>query len=130
MNKNNWITRIILGIVVLLSMVAVVYLLSGWNNSQWGMMGNWGTGMMHGYGFNTFGWIGMALTWLIPIGILVLVVIGINVLVRGFVNGGYGETSLYTSADNKPTAQEIIQTRYARGEISREQFKEMLDDIR
>lgn len=130
MNQNKWIIGTIIGVAVLLAILAGVYFLGGWSNSQWGMMGNWGAGMMHGWGFNSFGWIGMALMWLTPIAILILVGIGINGLVHSFVNNGQGFDSTDISLENQPTALGIIQTRYARGDISQDQYKEMLDDIR
>ena len=126
MNKSKWIVISILGIVVLLAVLAGAYFLGGWNNSGWGMMDNWGTGMMHGWGFNSFGWIGMAMMWLIPISFLVLVVLGISGLVRGLFTGGHPPNS---SVAHRPSAKEILQTRYASGEITREQYLEMLADI-
>ena len=51
-----------------------------------GMMGRWyGYGMhmpMMGYGFGGFGLFGMLFMWLIPLGILALIVLGIVWLVR------------------------------------------------
>lgn len=33
-------------------------------------------------------------------------------------------------ATRQPTSKEILQTRYVRGEITREQYQQMLDDMR
>lgn len=129
MNKNTWIVISIIGIVVLLAILAGTYFVAGGNNSGWGTMGNWGLGMMRGWGFNSFGWIGMILMWLIPIGFLVLVVLGISGLVRGLINDGQRTVAPYSSAEDRPSAREILQVRYARGEITREQYMEMLADI-
>lgn len=129
MSKNTWIVISILGIVVLLVILAGMYFVGGWNNSGWGTMGNWGSGMMRGWGFNSFGWIGMILMWLIPIGFLVLVVLGISGLVRGLINDGQRTVAPYSSVEDRPSAREILQVRYARGEITREQYIEMLADI-
>jgi len=35
-----------------------------------------GPGMMGGWGFGPFGWIGMIFIWLVPVGLVVLVVLG------------------------------------------------------
>jgi uncharacterized membrane protein len=75
MNKINWTVVVIAALVVLLG----VSLLGGQGYSGWGMMG---PGMMGGWGFAPFGWIGMIFMWLIPIGFLVLTVLGIAWLAR------------------------------------------------
>ena len=49
-----------------------------------GMMG---PGMMGGWGYSPFGWIGMLFMWLIPVGFLVLTVLGIVWLVRTLGSG-------------------------------------------
>jgi len=75
MNKINWTIVVIVALVVLLG----VSLLGGR-----GMMG---PGMMGGWGFAPFGWIGMLFMWLIPVGLLVLTVLGITWLVRSVGSG-------------------------------------------
>lgn len=92
MNKNkiNWPVVAVTTIVALLVIQVVLSLLGGWRYGGWGMMGR---GMMGGWGFSPFGWIGMILMWLIPVGLVVLVVLGITWLVQ---NVGKG-TSLPTN---------------------------------
>jgi uncharacterized membrane protein len=82
MNRNNWI---VIGIVALIAFVLGASLQGGNGNGGWGMMG---PGMMGGWGFASFGWIGMIFMWLIPIGFLVLTVTLIAWLVREI--GGSG----------------------------------------
>jgi len=84
MNKVNWTIVAILSIVALLVLLVGVSLLGGWRYGGWGMMG---PGMMGGWGFGPFGWIGMLFMLLIPIGFLVLIVLGVVWLVRA-VGGG------------------------------------------
>jgi uncharacterized membrane protein len=79
MNKVNWNSVAAFGIVALFVFLVGVTLLGGRSYSGWGMMG---PGMMGGWGFAPFGWIGMLFIWLISIGFLVLVVLGIAWLVR------------------------------------------------
>jgi len=79
MNRINWTAIAVFGIVALLAFLVGVSLLGGW-----GMMG---PGMMGGWGFAPFGWIGMIFMWLIPLGFLVLTVLGIVWLVRTLGSG-------------------------------------------
>ncbi|MBI4768909.1 MAG: zinc ribbon domain-containing protein [Chloroflexi bacterium] len=89
MNKINWTTVAILGIVVLVAFLIGASLLGG--GSYWGM----GPGMMGG--FAPFGWVGMIFMWLFPLGFLVLTVLGIVWLVRALV-GGPNRNALPTRA--------------------------------
>ena len=57
MKKINWLVVTVIGLIVLL------FLFGG------GMMGSWG--------YFPFGWIGMAFMWLIPVGFIVLTVLGV-----------------------------------------------------
>jgi len=68
-----------------------------------GMMGNFG--MMGG-----FGWLGMLTMLLFWIGVIALVVWGLSNLFSG------------RQASVEPDALEILKRRYARGEISRDEF--------
>lgn len=76
------------------------------------MMGNWG-----GWGWGPgFGWIFMIL-------VLVLIVVGIVALAKwSSSSSGPGR-----SADKRPL--DIVQERYARGEITREQYEQMRRDL-
>ncbi len=85
MKRINWATVAVVSIIALLVFLVGVSLLGGWGYGGWGMMG---PGMMVGWGFAPFGWIGMIFMWLIPIGFLVLTVLGIVWLVRS-IGGGY-----------------------------------------
>jgi hypothetical protein len=48
--------------------------------------------MMGGWGFSPFGWIGMLFMWLVPIGFLVLTVLGVIWIVRA-IGGGANPSS-------------------------------------
>ena len=90
MNKVNWTAVVIFGIVVLLALLVGASLLGGWGYGGWGRMGPgmMGPGMMGGWGFGPFGWIGMLFMWLIPLGLVVLVVFGIVWFVRAVGSAG------------------------------------------
>ncbi len=76
------------------------------------MMG-WGFGMMGGYGL-----IGLLINLLLIVGFAILVVWA----VRRFTERG-GQSS------GSQSARDILQARYARGEITREQYQQMMNDL-
>jgi len=84
MKKINWLVLAIVGILALLFLFGGG-MMSGWGYGYrgWGMMG---PGMMGGWGYSPFGWIGMAFMWLIPVGVIALVVFGVTALVRSTGN--------------------------------------------
>lgn len=74
MNKINWSAVAVFSVVALLFFLVGASLLGGWRYGSWGRMG---PGMMGGWGFAPFGWAGMLLLWLLPVGLVVLIVLGI-----------------------------------------------------
>jgi len=101
MNKINWTAVAVFSVVVLLVFLVGVNLLGGWGYGGWGRMGGYrsgmmGPGMMGGWGFGPFGWIGMIFMWLIPVGLIVLVVAGIIWLVRAMGGAGGPPSSART----------------------------------
>lgn len=88
--------------------------------------------MMYGNGYGwmgTYGWVGMILNLLITVGVVVGVVLLVIWLVRRFSNNGRAPVSGYPRLDGQPTPREIVQARYARGEIDREQYQQILADL-
>ena len=84
MKKINWL------VITVISVIALLFLfgggmMSGWGYRGWGMMGGPG-GMMGSWGDSPFGWIGMAFMWLIPVGVIALIVLGVAALVRNTGN--------------------------------------------
>jgi len=76
MKTWQWVTIIVVAVVALLIGAALgPFFIGG------GGLGYRG-GMMGGYGLAPFGWIGMLLMWVFPLGVLVLVVLGIVWLVN------------------------------------------------
>jgi uncharacterized membrane protein len=88
MNKRNWAMIAVFAVIVLLVFLVGVSLMGGRGYGGWGMMG---PGMMGGRGFAPFGWIGMLLMWLFPLGFGVLVALGIVWLVRAIGQGRSGQ---------------------------------------
>ncbi len=86
-------------------------------------------GMMGGYGYGTFGLIGMILNLIITVGLIVGIVLLVVWLVRrlGSGSGAFSESQKPGEAARSP--REILQTRYARGEITREQYQEILSEL-
>lgn len=70
-----------------------------------------------GMGWGGLGMVPMLLFW-------VLVILGIAVLVRWLARGSSG-----SSGDKPPRAMDILEARYAKGEITREQFEQMKREI-
>lgn len=69
-----------------------------------------------GMGLLGFGGLGMILFWVLLIGVIIVVV-------RSFTgNSGAGGES---STAREQTPLEILQTRYAKGEISKEEYQEI-----
>ncbi len=112
MNKTGW--AVVLIVAILLVIMIVVSPLAGLavgGGYGWGMMG---PGMMGGWGFPFMGGLGMLLFWLLVIGGVVWLVQS----ARGSSPSGAG-----TPAADSPL--DILKRRYARGEITKEQFEEM-----
>ena len=75
--------------------------------------------MMGGYGFGFGGLAGLGF-WILILVVLILVITWISKIIR------VSDTNLEHDLD----ATEILKQRYARGEIDRQQFKAMLEDIK
>jgi hypothetical protein len=83
MKTWQWVTIIVVAVAALLVGAALgPIFLWGSGLGYQGMMGGYGRGMMSGFGFAPFGLIGMLLMWVFPLGVLVLVVLGIVWLVN------------------------------------------------
>lgn len=89
-----------------------------------GMMGGSGFG-----GFGTFGLIGGILNLVITVGVIVGVVALVVWLIRRV--GQEGGISALTSGNpaGMSSPREVVQLRYAQGEITREQYQEILSDL-
>ncbi|MDO8567217.1 MAG: SHOCT domain-containing protein [Dehalococcoidales bacterium] len=115
MNKNIKTALIIGGIIVAMLVVLPIVFgaIYGWQGYGYGMMGPW---MMGGY------WWG----WFMPIIMIIfwgLVIWGIVALVRGLSRGDAG------SATQADSALEILKRRYARGEITKQEYEERKKDL-
>ena len=78
-----------------------------------GMMGMHGFGGMGLFG----GWIGLLLNLAILVGVVLLIVWAVKRSTNGNVSS------------SGPTPREIVQARYARGDITREQYQQLLSDL-
>jgi putative membrane protein len=77
----------------------------------------------------SFGWIGMILNLIITLGIIVGVILLVVWAVRRVSDGGQGFSGGQRIERAGSSAREILNSRYARGEINREQYKEMIADL-
>lgn len=83
------------------------------------MMG--GGGMMNGFGFGGMGLIGLIFNLAIVIGIVILIVWAVRRFTSGATN--------WNQPSGNQSPREILQARYARGEITRDQYQQMLNDL-
>ena len=91
-------------------------LIGGFGSYGFGMMG---PGMMGGFGFPFFGGIGMLLFG-------AFIIIGMVLLVAWFAQNAGQFT---TAARSGESPSDILKVRYAKGEITREQYEEMRRDL-
>ena len=88
MNRKSRIQVGVFAVVVLLLLLIGA-------GSFGGMMG---PGMMGGWGFAPFGWLGMILMWLIPLSFVALLVVGIVWLLRTGNNSSYHDPRTHPAA--------------------------------
>lgn len=81
--------------------------------------------MMMG-GFGGFGWIGMILNLVITLGVIIGLVLLVIWAVRKIGGGSIGSGG--QNSVGQP-ARDIAQARYARGEISRDEYQQILSDL-
>jgi len=77
-------------------------------------------------GFGAYGWIGMILYFVITLAVIIGIIILAIWLVRRFSNRSHS-VNQYSNQGQPP--REILQARYARGEIDRDEYKQMLGDL-
>jgi putative membrane protein len=80
---------------------------------------------MLGTGFGLFGLFGMLFNIAIIVGVVVLAVWAVQKFTG---TGGSGNSSGYRD-DAAPSAREILDQRYARGELNRDEYQQKLHDI-
>jgi putative membrane protein len=115
MSKNVRIALITAGILLAVIIVVPLVLgaVSGWLDGDWGMM--WPE-MMIG-----LGWI-----WLMPVFWLVFLGLIVWAIVAAVRRSGESKRSDSSQADS---ALEMLKRRYARGEISKEEYEEKKKDL-
>lgn len=102
---------IIVGLVIIVPLI--LGLVSGWGYGGWGMMR---TGMMEGFGFM---WL-MPIFWIAILGLIIWAIVA--------VVGRSGE-SRGQGSPKTDSPLEILKQRYARGEISKEEYEQKKKDI-
>ncbi len=88
--------------------------------------------MMHGFGiggFGAFGLIGMLLNLVITVGLIAGLVLLVVWAVRRFAPTAQTGWPLAGEPHVELSPRDVLQRRYARGEITREQYQQMLADL-
>ena len=81
------------------------------------------------WGLGNFSWVGLILNLIILVGLIIgAVLLAIWLIKRMGEAGGTRMVSLEKS-QGAISPQEILQARYARGEITRQQYREMMEDL-
>ena len=104
-------------IAIAIGVIVLVILLFGLLGG--GMMMGWGMMRYGGFGFNPLGWILMLAFWALLLG-------GIAMLAVWFFRQG---TPAAFGPQRPPSALDILNERFARGEITHEQYEEMRREI-
>ena len=85
---------------------------------------------MHCWGwFGNAGWTGMLVITIVTLAILVGLIVLVIWAVRRLSYGSTVGSQTMTGGQAGAGARDILQMRYARGEITREQYQQMLSDI-
>jgi len=82
--------------------------------------------MIRNFGYGGFGWIGMILGLVIMIALITGFVILVIWAIRRMSGNS---THIQYPVSKELTAKDIAKTRYAKGEISREEYQQLLSDI-
>lgn len=77
--------------------------------------------MMWGYGYNGWGWM-----WLVGAVVLVCIVVLVVILVRNSMAPSRARQAATTGS---AAARHILDERYARGELTAEEYREMLKNL-
>lgn len=77
-------------------------------------------------GYGGYGWIGMILSLVITLGVIVGLVL-LAVWAVGKMSGNHGLSGFQNQAGQ--SARDIAQARYARGEINRDEYQQILSDL-
>lgn len=112
--RQGWTTALILGVIALL--FGILSLLGG-GMMGWGMMG---PGMMYGYDIHPWWGFLMQLFW-------ALIIVGLMLFIAWLVRGGPAAMAGFGLGGSR--ALEILQERYAKGEITREQYEQVRHDL-
>ena len=91
----------------------------------------WGHGFGDGFGFGGFGWIGMLFGGLMMLlfwgGLFTLLFFAIRSFAQPSSSQGGSASTLARTADKK--ALEIVKERYAKGELTKEEYDNLRQDL-
>lgn len=120
MNKKALLTIGLIALGLILVTAVIQYGQTNWTMGHGGMM----SGMMGGTGMMGFGFLLMLLFWG---GVIALAVWLVSLLFPGAAS--HSTSTLDGNGRKGETALEILKKRYARGELSRQEYQQMREDL-
>jgi putative membrane protein len=81
------------------------------------------------WGLGNFGWIGLILNLILIVGLIIGSVLLAIWLIKRLGEGGRSPGDFFETSQGTKSPQEILQARYARGELTRQQYGEMMEDL-
>ena len=91
----------------------------------------WGHGFENGFGFGGFGWLGMLFGGLMMLlfwgGLFALLFFAVRSFAQPSSNHGTSVSTLARTSDRN--ALEIVKERYARGELTKEEYDNLRQDL-
>ena len=93
------------------------------------MMGGGMSGFGGFGGFGSLGFIGAILNLVITLGIIVGIVFLVIWVVRRFAPNIQGSSPGFNQSQVQQSPQEILKARYARGEVTRDEYQEIMADL-
>jgi putative membrane protein len=130
MSKKGWLALVGIAVVIVLLFGVGLYFLAG-QGYRFGY-GLFGRGMMYGlpfargggimFGFPFIGGIGMLLFWL-------LIIVGVVWLISALASPAAPAATHAAAMPMVETPLDILKRRYAKGEITKEQFEEMKNTL-
>jgi len=133
MDKRNWLWFLFAGIVVVSLILIGWFFFNGWSYGNQSILNSYRGGISRGGFWGSygccggvgFGRLGSIFSLLIPLGFILMIGFGVAAMIRG----SFSQTKHMNVQTKTGSALDILKSRYASGEITREQYQEMRKDL-